>query len=93
MKEWLRKLLTGGKTDQVVEKLIEISSNLDDDRLKDDIAALAAQYNRYRREKALMSEIEQNRRIANIDQALLEIIRSLPEKARLSSRPCRCTPG
>lgn len=81
-KKQLQALLASGRTTSVVEHLESVSQKVEDTDLKNEIILVSGKFNSFKRDKrsGVLNKEQEETQLAKINNALLEIINSLPEK-------------
>lgn len=87
MKEYLRQLIAGGKTEEALQQLLKVSKQLKDQALYNEVIHQSSQYKEYAKSKrqGTSSVEDQKISLARINQALLEIISQLPRQTKKTS--------
>lgn len=97
LKTDLRALIAKSETDLALQKLLQLSGELNDADLRDEVLLQSARYQEYTKGQRLgiTSQEDQQIAIARINQALIEIIANLPEQdgetTSGNSRPATAT--
>ncbi len=86
MKEYLRQLIAGGKTEEALQQLLKVSKQLKDQALYNEVIQQSSKYEQYARAKrqGTSSMEDQKISLARINQALLEIIPQLPHQSKIA---------
>ncbi len=81
MKDSLRDLIASGKTETAIQQLLKHTDELGEKDLHQEALLQSARFEEYRKSKRLgvTSNDQQNRSLAQINQAILSIIDLLPE--------------
>lgn len=85
MKKTLQNLITQGKAKAVLQKLLAYAEQSKDEDLKEEVLIQAARFEQYQlgKRRGITTAEEQKIGIAQINQALLQLIDQLPEEATL----------
>ncbi len=83
MKDKLRDLISKGKTDEAIQRLLNLTRQLKNKDLTEETLLQSARYEQYKKEKRQGTSSSENQQISisRINQALLEIISTLPDES------------
>lgn len=87
MKQALQQLIAQGKTEQVIDQLLQLTERSGDTALREEVLLQASRYRDYAKAKRMGTSSTEDQQItlARINQALIQIIQQLSEEEKKSS--------